>query len=108
MILKQASFVSQESVKNLKKKIQARIQENKNHARIPRKKESVKNTRTQESCLARHFLPRQPRLCLHGSCQRDQICFFRQEYYIEGMVKRILTDNQANQESRKIDDKNVD
>jgi hypothetical protein len=51
------------------------------------KKESVKNTRTQESYLAMYFLPRQTRLYLHGSCQKDKICFFRQESCIEGMAK---------------------
>jgi hypothetical protein len=79
---KQVSLVSQESIKNFKKKIQARIQEIKSHARIARKKnqtrsqekkESVKNTRTQESCLTRYFLPHQTRFCLHESCQKVQI-----------------------------------
>ena len=60
---------------------------NKNHARIARRQESDKNTRTQESCLARHFLPRQPRLYLHESCQKVKICFFRQESCTEGMAK---------------------
>jgi len=80
---------------------QERIRENKNLARIARRTESDKktrkkiisqesqekqdpdkNSRTQESCLARHFLSRQPRLYLHESCQKVKIYFFRQESYL--------------------------
>jgi len=81
---------SQENKNHTRKarnKNHARIARNKNHARIARKQESDKNTRTQESCLARHFLPHQPRFCLHESCQKDKICFFRQESCTEGMTK---------------------
>jgi hypothetical protein len=51
----------------------ARIQEGKNHTIIARKKESDKNTGTQESCLAMFFLPLQPRFGLHESCQKVKI-----------------------------------
>jgi hypothetical protein len=70
---KQVSLVSQESIKNLKKKIQARIARKKNQTQSQEKKESVKSTRAQESCLVRHFLPHQTRFCLHESCQKVQI-----------------------------------
>lgn len=52
-----------------------------------KKKESGKNSRIQESCLARHFLPRQPRFCLQEYHKKVQICFFRQESCTEGMAK---------------------
>ena len=64
-----------------------------------------KNTRTQESCLVKHFLSRQPRFCLQEPCQKVKNCFFREESCIEEMEKRILTDKQ---ESGKNDVKIVD
>ena len=73
-----------------------------------KKQEPDKNTRMQESCLAKHFLPRLPRFCLHEPCQKVKICFFREESCIEGMEKRILTDNQEKQQSGKNDVKIVD
>ena len=59
----------------------------KDQERTARRKESGKNIRVQESCLERHFLPRQPRFGLHGSCQKVKICFSRQNSYVEGMAK---------------------
>jgi hypothetical protein len=43
--IKKGSFASQESIKNFKEKIQARIQEIKSQERIVRKKESGKKSR---------------------------------------------------------------
>jgi len=70
-----------------KTRIEQELQEEKNQARTQEKKESDKKSRIQEYCLARHFLLRQARFGLHESCQKHQICFFRQESCIEGMVK---------------------
>ena len=57
------------------------------------KQESVKKTRPQESCLARHFLLCQTRFCLQEYHKKVQICFFRQESCIEGMEEesRLIT-----------------
>jgi len=88
----------QEPCKNCKKK---RIsQENKSHARIATKKESVKNTRTQESCLAMNFLPCQTRFCLQEYHKKVKICFFRQESCIEEMAKEswLITKKSKNLE----------
>jgi hypothetical protein len=54
---------------------------------LQEKKESVKNARTQESCLAMNFLPCQTRFCLQEYHKKIKICFFRQESCIEGMAK---------------------
>jgi len=62
-----ASLVSHESGRNFNK-IQTRIYEEKNHARITKKQN-------------------QPRFGLHESCQKVRIFFFRQESCIEGMGK---------------------
>jgi hypothetical protein len=59
LMYEDVTSVSQGSDRNFKKK---------NHTRISRKKESGKNSRTQESCLEGQFLPRQPRFGLNGSC----------------------------------------
>ncbi len=48
---------------------------------LQEKKESDKNSRTQESWS------RPPRLGLHEPCQKVKICFFRQESCIERVTK---------------------
>ncbi len=81
-------FVSQESCKNSeKKRIMPEMHEQKDEERTTRRKESGKNIRIQESCLERHFLPRQPRFGLHGSCHKVKICFSRRDSNVEGMAK---------------------
>jgi hypothetical protein len=84
------------------KRIRQEDQEIKSQARIIRRKESVKNTRTQESCLARHFLPRQTRFCLQEYHKNVQIWLFRQESCVEGMAKEswLITKKIKNLERR--------
>ena len=84
--------VKKESYKKNKKK-----ESDKN---FKKKKESGKNSRTQESCLVRHFLPRQPRFCLQEYHQKVKTCFFRQESCIEGMAKEswLITKKNKNLE----------
>ena len=66
---------------------QQEIQEHIFRQESQEKQESVKSIRTQESCLARHFLPRQSRFCLQEYHKNVKICFFRHESCIEGMAK---------------------
>jgi hypothetical protein len=69
------------------KRFKQEIQENIFRQESQEKQESVKNIRTQESCLIRHFLPHSTRFCLQEYHQKVQICSFRQESCIEGMAK---------------------
>ena len=102
----------QRSIRNFKKKTQGRIQENKESCKSYQKKEShkkrrrkrfrqeVKNTRILFDGI---FLDSAGKIRPKHILQKDKIRFFRQETCIEGMQKRILTDNQDKQESGKND-----
>ena len=62
-------------------RIEQTIEASKNQARKRREQESGKMTRSQESCLAKVFLPLQTRFGLHGSCLKSKILLFRQESF---------------------------
>jgi hypothetical protein len=78
------------------KRIRQEFKETRAIQELQKKEESDKNSRTQESWLARHFLPRQPRFYLHEPCQKVKICFFRRESCIVGMKKESWVITQKN------------
>jgi hypothetical protein len=95
-VYKETSILPQGSNKNSKNKNSDKNTRNKNHARLrrkqnqvrnPEKQESDKKAKIQKSWLAIHFSPHQTRFGLHESCQKEKICFFRQDSYLEGMAK---------------------
>ena len=88
-----------------KTRIMQDLQEEKNQTRSQEKKESVKNTRILSGDV---FLASPDKIVSTWILPESQDLFFQARILYRRNGKRILTDNQENQESGKIDDKIVD